>query len=160
MILRDAIIQRHPLLYLSAHAGLDRSKLIRVSNTADEQRYKKLQKCIQKGTPFVCSTGNQSGNAKGWVYWTAMQPLRDNGLHPLAFNLEIYTMSKIKPGGKSYWWCRYNPPESLDDEAAKWCTEKSKHAPVDTKGNRVEFVRATLTYLTLATKTLMDCPFP
>ena len=158
-IIRNQVIKRLPRLYLSGHAGLDKAELIRVEGSPDEGRYLELQKCVAQMTPFASSRGKQAGNAKGWVYSTGMQPLRDQGLHPLAFNLEIYTIADLKPGeGNHYWWCRYNPPVALDDKIARWCRDGTGFAPVDTMGNRMEAVRRTLAYLTLSTKQPQACP--
>jgi len=158
-IIRDQIRKLRPRLYLNGHAGVDRAKLIRVEDSPDEARYLEQQRCVAKITPFSISKGKQAGNAKGWVYWTGMQPLRDQGLHPLAFNLEIYTIATIQPGNKNhYWWCRYNPPAALDDEVAQWCQDGTGEAPVDTMANRMEKVGVALAYLTLSTQGPQTCP--
>lgn len=158
-IIRNQVRKRLPVLYVSGHAGVDKPKLIRVEGSPDEGEYLALQRCVSRMTPFTISKGKQAGNAKGWVYWTGMQPLRDQGLHALAFNLEIYTIDQLKPGDSNhYWWCRYNPPGALDDEAARWCRDGTGFAPVDTMGNRMRAVQATLAYLTLSTKQPQACP--
>lgn len=161
-IIRDQMIAKRPSLYLSGHAGLSFEQLIRpglFDDPAEQARHIIIQDCVQALTPFRKTSGNQGGAAKNWIYGVPMQELRADGQHPLAFNLEIYSIPSITPGfGNHYWWCRYNPPAAADDSIAQWCTNGTGEAPTDTLVSRMEKVKTVLTYLTQASTGLLECP--
>jgi len=157
-IIRDQVANRRVLLYFSGHAGLSFEQLIRpgvFDDPAERQRHILVQCNVEQLAPeFRPTSGNQAGAAKNWAYGVPMAELRAEGLHPLAFNLEIYSIPAIEPGSLNpYWWCRYNPPATLDDEVAAWCIEGTGQAPTDTVASRLEKVRTALVFITQSTVT-------
>ncbi len=164
-IIRDQIIAKQPLVYLSGHAGLSSPQLIRpgvFDPPAEEDFHIAIQDCVRTLVPdFRSTSGNQGGAAKNWIYGVPMQALRDAGLHPLAFNLETYSLSAVTPGmGNHFWWCRYNPPAAEDDSVWQWCLNGTGFAPLDTLVSRMEKVKTALIYITQSATGARPCSAP
>jgi hypothetical protein len=163
-IIRDQIIAKQALVYLSGHAGLSSPQLIRpgiFDPPAEEDFHIAIQDCVQTLVPdFRKTFGNQGGAAKNWIYGVPMQALRDVGLHPLSFNLETYSLSAIPPGGNHFWWCRYNPPAAENDSVWQWCLNGTGFAPLDTLVSRMDKVKTALIYITQSATGARLCTVP
>lgn len=173
-IIRDQIVARKPLVYLTGHAGLDFEKLIRPGvnstvgpffSTSDPERLRHMdvQNCVQSLTQapdfagFVAGSGGPGGDAKNWAYLS----LRGAGLAPFTFNLEIYTIPHITPlAAQQYWWCRYNPPGAENDSVWQWCLDGTGFPPLDTLVSRMERVKTALIYVTQSATGAQSCAAP
>jgi len=173
-LIRDQLASRGVFLYVNGHAGLSVEQISRpdsFENPEDEARHLEIQRCVRSISSgiFHVTPGSQRGSSKNWGYGVPMLALRETGMPTLAFVLEIYTIDAIRPGASNHWWwCRYNPPEALDDEVAQWCINGTTQwcpptgcVPADTKGNRMEIVKNALIYLArTSVGGVSECPAP
>jgi len=109
---RDVITKLNPRIYLNAHSGTDDGPyLITPRSAPDEELYTTVADQIKMIGGYRRVRGTQGGESMQWAYWTAFEPQRKAGHHPLSLLLEIYTNSDIAVNSPN-WWDRYNPKES------------------------------------------------